>query len=141
MADPNFAWIYILVFLAIPLARIIPRLLAKGKAKVPAGAAPAPQPEVSEREPPREMPERKTSPGTAAPATKNDLVLGVLNRGARSFDGIQKKTGLDSKELDEILGALERDGLMRVVHKGGILGPKTELHPTEEGFKRFYSQG
>jgi len=29
MADPNFSWIYIVIFLAIPLARIIPRLLAK----------------------------------------------------------------------------------------------------------------
>ena len=29
MADPNFSWIYIIIFLAIPLARIIPRLLAK----------------------------------------------------------------------------------------------------------------
>ena len=27
--NPNFSWIYIVIFLAIPLARIIPRLLAK----------------------------------------------------------------------------------------------------------------
>ena len=29
MAEPNFSWIYIIIFLAIPLARIIPRILAK----------------------------------------------------------------------------------------------------------------
>ena len=29
MADPNFSWIYLIIFLAIPLARIIPRILAK----------------------------------------------------------------------------------------------------------------
>jgi len=29
MADPNFSWIYLVIFLAIPLSRIVPRLLAK----------------------------------------------------------------------------------------------------------------
>ena len=33
MADPNFSWIYLIIFLAIPLARIIPRLLARRKMK------------------------------------------------------------------------------------------------------------
>ena len=29
MADPNYSWIYLIIFLAIPLARIIPRILSK----------------------------------------------------------------------------------------------------------------
>ena len=29
MADPNYSWVYLIIFLAIPLARIIPRILSK----------------------------------------------------------------------------------------------------------------
>jgi len=31
MADPNFSWIYLIIFLAIPLSRIIPRLISRRK--------------------------------------------------------------------------------------------------------------
>ena len=42
-----------------------------------------------------------------------------------------------SKERE--LTNLEKQGLMKVQHKQGLLGPKIELIPTEKGFKRFYS--
>lgn len=142
MAEPNFSWIYIIIFMAIPLARIIPRLLAKrgiGKSFIkpqqskpfePSFVKPAPehQPESFERE-----------IGSSKPQTKNNLVLGALNRGSKSFESIQKNTGLDGKVLDEILEDLEKNGLLKVVQKQGMLGPKTELHPTDKGFKEYYS--
>jgi len=65
--------------------------------------------------------------------------LGALNRGSKSFESIQKNTGLDSQDLDAILEDLEKNGLMKVVHKQGMLGPKTELLPTDKGFKEYYS--
>ena len=142
MAEPNFSWIYIIIFLAIPLARIIPRLLAKrgiGKSFIqpqqpkpfePSFVKPAQEPQSESFEP-------RTDP--SKPQSKNDLVLGALNRGSRSFESIQKNTGLDSQDLDAILEDLEKNGLMKVVHKQGMLGPKTEIHPTDKGFKEYYS--
>ena len=142
MADPNFSWIYIIIFLAIPLARIIPRLLAKrgiGKSFIqpqqqkpfePSFVKPAQEPQSESFEP-------QIDP--SKPQTKNNLVLGALNRGSKSFESIQKNTGLDGKDLDSILEDLEKNGLMKVVHKQGMFGPKTELHPTDKGFKEYYS--
>ena len=142
MAEPNFSWIYILIFLAIPLARIIPRLLAKrgiGKSFIqpqqqkpfePSFVKPA-QEHQSESFQPRIDPSK--------PQTKNNLVLGALNRGSKTFESIQKNTGLDDKELDTVLEDLEKNGLMKVVNKQGMFGPKTEIHPTDKGFKEYYS--
>ena len=142
MAEPNFSWIYIIIFLAIPLARIIPRILAKkgiGKSFIqpqqpkpfePSFVKPAQEPQSESFEP-------RTDP--SKPQSKNDLVLGALNRGSKSFESIQKNTGLDSQDLDAILEDLEKNGLMKVVHKQGMFGPKTEIHPTDKGFKEYYS--
>ena len=142
MAEPNFSWIYIIIFLAIPLARIIPRILAKkgiGKSFIqpqqpkpfePSFLKPAQEPQSESFEP-------RTDP--SKPQSKNDLVLGALNRGSKSFESIQKNTGLDSQDLDAILEDLEKNGLMKVVHKQGMFGPKTEIHPTDKGFKEYYS--
>jgi hypothetical protein len=142
MAEPNFSWIYIIIFLAIPLARIIPRLLAKrgiGKSFIqpqqpkpfePSFVKPAQEPQSESFEP-------RTDP--SKPQSKNDLVLGALNRGSKSFESIQKNTGLDNQDLDAILEDLEKNGLMKVVHKQGMFGPKTEIHPTDKGFKEYYS--
>jgi hypothetical protein len=142
MADPNFSWIYIIIFLAIPLARIIPRLLAKrgiGKSFIqpqqekpfePSFVKPAQEPQTESFESRRD---------SSKPQTKNNLVLGVLNRGSKTFESIQKNTGLDDKELDAVLEDLEKNGLMKVVHKQGMFGPKTEIHPTDKGFKEYYS--
>jgi len=142
MADPNFSWIYIIIFLAIPLARIIPRLLAKrgiGKSFIqpqqekpfePSFVKPAQEPQSESFEPQID---------SSKPQTKNNLVLGALNRGSKTFESIQKNTGLDNKELDAVLEDLEKNGLMKVVHKQGMFGPKTEIHPTDKGFKEYYS--
>ena len=71
--------------------------------------------------------------------SKNNLVLGALNRGSKSFESIQKNTELDNQDLDAILEDLEKNGLLKVVQTQGLLGPKTELYSTDKGFKEYYS--
>jgi hypothetical protein len=135
MADPNFSWVYLIIFLAIPLARIIPRILAKKGIGVK-----APQTiQEKQLETGHEEYSQKPQIESTKPQTKNNLVLGALNRGSKTFEDIQKNTGLDNSELDTILEDLENNGLMKVVHKQGMLGPKTEILPTDKGFKEYYS--
>ena len=81
----------------------------------------------------------KATKNFAKPDTKNMQVLGEINRGIKTFEKIQKNTGLDTKELDSILQNLERDGMLRVEQKQGLLGLKIELYATDKGFKEYYS--
>lgn len=81
----------------------------------------------------------KATKNFAKPETKSMQVLGEINRGAKTFENIQKNTGLDIKELDSILQNLERDGMLRVEQKQGLLGLKIELYATDKGFKEYYS--
>lgn len=73
------------------------------------------------------------------PLTKDKIVLRELNHGANTFEKIQKNTGMDIKELDSVLENLERDGLLKVVQKQGLFGPKTELYTTDKGFREYHS--
>ena len=137
------AWIYLVFFLVIPLSRILPRLIRKWKEKN-RGA-----PEQFTQEPYQSTNEtitessRKTDrediPREMKPQTLDMLVLGELNRGIKNFNSIQKNLGIDSKPLEEALQSLENQGLMKIQHKQGLLGPKIELTPTDKGFKKFYS--
>jgi len=137
------AWIYLLFFLVIPLSRILPRLIRKWKEKN-RGA-----PEQFTQEPYQSTNEtitessRKTDrediPREMKPQTLDMLVLGELNRGIKNFNSIQRNLGIDSKPLEEALQSLESQGLMKIQHKQGLLGPKIELTPTDKGFKKFYS--
>ena len=142
MADPNFSWVYLIIFLAIPLARIIPKILAKyGIGKNTASTIQEKQfqsgfDEYSQKP---QMESSEPQMNTSKPQTKNNLVLGVLNRGSKTFENIQKNTGLNNAELDAILEDLEKKGLMNVGHKQGGLGPKTDIVPTDKGFKEYYS--
>jgi len=133
--DPDFSWIYLLIFLMIPLARIIPRLLAKRKMKNNSSQTIQErqfQPSFDEYS---EKPQREFS----KPQTKNMLVLGELNKGSKTFENIQKNTGLSNKELEEILEDLEKDGMLKIHQKQGLFGTKIELYPTDKGFKEYYS--
>ena len=76
---------------------------------------------------------------SSKPQTKNMLVLGELHRGVRLFENIQKNTGLTNEELNAVLEDLETNGLMKTQQKPGLLGMKTELLPTDKGFKEYYS--
>ncbi len=73
------------------------------------------------------------------PETKDMLVLGELNRGAKNFETIQKITGMERDELISILDDLEKRGLMRVEKKSGVFGTKIELYVTDKGFQVYYS--
>ncbi len=135
MADPNFSWIYMIIFLAIPLARIIPRILAKRRSATQS----VPTMQENQFESMHEEYLQKPQIKPSKPQTKNNLVLGVLNQGSKTFESIQKNTGLSNSELDTVLEDLENNGLMKVVHKQGMFGPRTEIHPTDKGFKEYYS--
>ena len=132
MADPNFSWIYIIIFLAIPLARIIPRILAKRRQG--SGG-------FTKQEPFQETQNTEWNPRTESvkPQTKYMQVLGIMHQGANTFEKIQRSVKMDTKELDSILQQLEKRDLIKVVQKQGMLGPKVELYSTDKGFKEFYS--
>ncbi|MFQ5496963.1 MAG: hypothetical protein ACE5DU_03655 [Nitrosopumilus sp.] len=142
MAEPGFGWIYLVIFLAIPLARIIPRLLAKRKGEHNQFQR------VQENQFQRGFDENSQKPQTeyskpqvnpSKPQTKSMLVLGELNGGTKTFENIQKNTGIDNKDLDSILEELEKNGMLKVHQKQGLFGLKTELLPTDKGFKEYYS--
>ena len=142
MADPNFSWVYLIIFLAIPLARIIPRILSKygiGKNTANTFQERPHQSGFDEYSQNPQMDNSKPQMDNSKPQTKNNLVLGVLNRGSKTFENIQKNTGLTNAELDAILEDLEKNDLMKVVHKQGLFGTKTEIIPTDKGFKEYYS--
>lgn len=130
----DFTWIYLLFFL-IPLARIVPRLIRKYKGKYQDESGSFPKNTPYEKGKTDTVQNTKTT----TPQSNSMMVLGELNRGIKKYESIQRNTGLDSKELDSILEDLEKQGLMKVIRKQGIMGPKVELHPTNEGFKKYYS--
>lgn len=136
MADPSFSWIYLVIFLAIPLARIIPRLLAKYRgeqspsAQIPGHFDGLGQTEgdssFAQKEPPK-------------PLTRERQVLRELHHGVNSFEKLQKNTGFDTPMLNSILEDLEKKGMMKVVEKQRMFGPKVELYSTDKGFKEYHS--
>ena len=135
MADPNFSWIYLVIFLAIPLARIIPRILARKRMKNSPSQTIQERPiqpdfnEYARKSTEHVNPQKESS----KPQTKDRLVLGELNRGAKTFENIQKNTGFTNEELDAILQNLEEKGMLNVQQKQGLFGTKIELHLTDKG--------
>ncbi len=143
MEHGGMAWIYLVFFLVIPLSRILPRLIRKWKEKnrvAPEQFTQEPYRSTSDTitESSREA-DREDIPKEMKPQTLDMLVLGELNRGIKNFNSIQRNLGIDSKPLEEALQSLEKQGLMKIEHKQGMLGPKIELTPTDKGFKEFYS--
>ena len=146
MVEEGFSWIYLIFFL-IPLARIVPRLVRKwrkGK-DVDENQFIQSKPEIEkmpdsfertnsfEKIEPFEKPKSDNKP-----QNKEMQVLGELNKGVKDFNKIQKNLGISNQELESILKDLEDQGLMKVVKRGGIVGTKVELYPTDEGFKRYH---
>lgn len=127
MVDPNFSWIY-LIFLAIPLSRIIPRLIAKRKMQrnLPQ------QRKFEQDESDKKTQETKLENRSQKPQSNEKVVLRELNQGVKRFENIQKNTGLNRKELDRALENLENNGFMKVVHKQWLFGYKIELYPTNK---------
>jgi len=143
MANEGFAWIYLIFFLVIPLSRILPRIVQKWKDKNRGATEQFTQTTYQSTnetiaEPSKKIPQEGI-PREMNPQTLDMLVLGELNRGTKNFGSIQRNLGIDNKALEEVLDSLEKQGLMKVQNKQGLLGPKIELIPTEKGFKKFYS--
>ena len=133
MAD-HFYWFW-LIFLMIPLSRIILRYIRKRNNPDYNKSSEKRVGMQFERTNTTERPVRNL----ARPETKDMLVLGELNRGVKKFEKIQKITGLEHDELISIFDDLEKRGLMRVEEKSGPFGPKVELYATDKGFKEYYS--
>ena len=132
----------------IPLARILPRILKKLKSgNSESQEIPQRQFESnfnryedqSDKQFESNSTEYQEPSKSSKPQTKNMLVLGELHRGVKQFEDIQKNTGLTTEELNSILEDLENNGLMKAQQKSGLFGMKTELVPTDKGFKEYYS--
>ena len=146
--EADFSWMYLIIFLMIPLARILPRILKKLKSgNSESQEIPQRQFESnfnryedqSDKQFESNSTEYPEPPKSSKPQTKNMLVLGELHRGVKQFEDIQKNTGLTTEELNSILEDLENNGFMKAQQKSGLFGMKTELVPTDKGFKEYYS--
>jgi len=130
MVEEGFPWMIYLIFFIIPLARILPRIVRKlRKDSVP----------TENQFNPSNSGIVQRQESVEKPQTKEMEVLGELNKGAKDFNKIQKNLGINNQELESILNNLEEQGLMKVVKKQGLMGMKTELYPTDKGFKKYYS--
>ena len=127
----DFSWIYLLFFLIIPLARIIPRIIRMRNHSSSQELRQTQQKYSQQNKTPQNI--------LAKEQTTTRLVLAELNRGSKTFGMIQRNTRLDTEELDSILEELEKKGLLQVQERQGFFGKKIELIPTEKGFKEYYS--
>jgi phosphoglycerol transferase MdoB-like AlkP superfamily enzyme len=148
MTTHDFSWFYLIFFL-IPLARIVPRLIRKwrnkdnlmGENQFNQNFQKTEQmPDSFEKPKSFETSQSFEKPKSFEKPLELDMqVLSEINNGVRDFNQIQKNTEIDNKDLENILADLEKKGLMKVVKKSGLMGNKVEIHPTEKGFKKFYT--
>jgi hypothetical protein len=96
------SWQWIFIFFAVlMIARIVPRMLRKGKMNVQRDKVVAAEQPFSET---RDQPFVKESKERsfveeAKPESKEMMVLGQINRGYKTFGEIMKTTGLNSEEI------------------------------------------
>ena len=147
--EENYSWIYLLIFLIIPLARIVPTLLRRAGLKENISARPeSPRgnffQESSSPDTFRESSSSdnfQESPRREEFSTKNwpkeKIVLGLLLTNITKFEQIQKKGNLSTNNLDTILQDLEKKGLMQPVEKTGPFGKSIQLRITEKGAAEF----
>ena len=138
--EENYSWIYLLIFLIIPLARILPRILKRGGIKE----------KISTRlESPRgnffkesySSDNFKESPSREEFSTENwskeKIVLGLLMTNISKFEDLQKRGNLSTNNLDRILQDFEKKGFMTSVEKSGPFGKSIQLKITEKGVGEF----
>ena len=145
--EPNYSWIYLLIFLMIPLARILPRILKRSGLKEKISARPENPRGNFFREPPSgnftESPSDNftESPRREEYSTKNwskeKIVLGLLMTNISKFEELQKRGNLSVNNLDRILQNLEKSGFMTPVEKNGPFGKSIQLKITEKGIREF----
>lgn len=132
--EPNYSWIYLLIFLIIPLSRIIPRLIANRK---PNNENFSQFQNISNNG--DEIWKAKIESRQNQNISDEMKVLGNMHNGANTFDKIQKQTKITVEDLNRILEDLERKEMIRVVKKSGMFGEKIELYSTDKGFREYYS--
>ncbi len=147
--EENYSWIYLLIFMIIPLARILPRLLKRAGLKQDISARPeTPRGNFFQESPPTDNFRESSSPDNFQESprreefsTKNwpkeKIVLGLLMTNISKFEELQKKGNISTNNLDTILQDLEKKGLMRPIEKSGPFGKSIQLRITEKGAAEF----
>jgi len=137
--EPNYSWIYLLIFLIIPLARVLPRILRRAGLKPNLATRPETPRGNFFKEPPSDN--FTESPTREEYSTKNwskeKIVLGLLMTNISKFEELQKRGNLSVNNLDRILQELERRGCMKPVEKNGPFGKSIQLKITEKGVREF----
>ena len=147
--EENYSWIYLLIFMIIPLARILPRLLRRVGLKQDISARPeTPRGNFFQESPPADNFRESSSPDNFQESprreefstknwSKEKIVLGLLMTNISKFEELQKKGNISTNNLDTILQDLEKKGLMRPVEKSGPFGKSIQLKITEKGAAEF----
>ena len=153
--EENYSWIYLLIFLIIPLARILPRVLRRIGLKGNTTARPENPSKnfFQESSPDRfqeSSPDRfqesspdnfEESPRKEEFSTKNwskeKIVLGLLMTNISKFEELQKRANLSTNNLDAILQDLEKKRLMMPIEKSSPFGKSIQLKITEKGAAEF----
>jgi predicted transcriptional regulator len=147
--EENYSWIYLLIFLIIPLARILPRVLKRAGLKQNISARPESPREnfFQESSSSDNFQESSSSdnfqesPRKEEFSTKNwskeKIVLGLLMTNISKFEELQKRANLSTNNLDAILQDLEKKRLMMPVEKSSPFGKSIQLKITEKGAAEF----
>ena len=153
--EENYSWIYLLIFLIIPLARILPRVLKRAGLKQNISARPeSPRRNFFQESSPNNFQESspdnfqesspdnfQESPRKEEFSTKNwskeKIVLGLLMTNISKFEELQKRANLSTNNLDTILQDLEKKRFMMPVEKSGPFGKSIQLKITEKGAAEF----
>ena len=146
----DYSWIFLLIFLIIPLARILPRILKRTgfKENISARLESPRENFFKESDSADNFKESdyadnfKESPPTEEEfSTKNwsteKIVLGLLMSDISKFEELQKRGNLSTNNLDRILQNLEKKGFMTPVEKSGPFGTSVQLKITEKGASEF----
>ena len=153
--EENYSWIYLLIFLIIPLARILPRVLKRAGLKQNISNRPeSPRENFFQESSPDNFQESspdnfqesssdnfEESPRREEFSTKNwskeKIVLGLLMTNISKFEELQKRANLSTNNLDTILQDLEKKRLMMPVEKSGPFGKSIQLKITQKGAAEF----
>ena len=161
--EENYSWIYLLIFLIIPLARILPRVLKRVGLKQNTSTRPeSPRRNFFQESSPDNFQESspdnfqesspdnfqesspdnfRESPRKEEFSTKNwskeKIVLGLLMTNISKFEELQKRANLSTNNLDTILQDLEKKRFMMPVEKSGPFGKSIQLKITEKGAAEF----
>ena len=146
----DYSWIFLLIFLIIPLARILPRILKRTGFKENISAHLESPRENFFKESDsadnfkesdyadnfKELPPTEEEFSTRNWSTEK-IVLGLLMSDISKFEELQKRGNLSTNNLDRILQNLEKKGFMTPVEKSGPFGTSIQLKITEKGASEF----